>query len=373
VGSWEKLGRNLGLLVLVATLTAATQVGGLAGPPPAGSLSDATAVERAAGPPGAPADDSPLPGPASSSSSTVRPENTDRGVSAPSSNVQLSSGALSAPAASSRTGSAPPSARPTIIVHTVVSGETVTSIAARYGVSVATVAASAGVTDPDRIYPGQKLSFPSVDGVLYVVEPGDTLAAVAERYDVSEQTVASANDITDPKTLAVGRTLIIPGGREPARGEVSSDRTSDPAEGAAVTAASAPGGAAAVPAAVGVTLAWPIRGPISSPYGIRWGRLHTGIDIAAAYGTTIRAAAAGKVTFVGWYGSYGRSVLIDHGGGLSTLYAHASAILVSVGQQVSAGTPVAKVGSSGNSTGPHLHFEVRVDGKPCNPLSYLGE
>jgi murein DD-endopeptidase MepM/ murein hydrolase activator NlpD len=115
-----------------------------------------------------------------------------------------------------------------------------------------------------------------------------------------------------------------------------------------------------------------VLGSVSSRFGPRWGHTHSGIDIAAAYETTIHAAAAGKVIFVGWYGQYGRCVILDHGGGLTTLYGHASSILVHTGDHVQRGDAIAEVGSSGNSTGPHLHFEVRVAGEPRNPLNYLG-
>ena len=118
-------------------------------------------------------------------------------------------------------------------------------------------------------------------------------------------------------------------------------------------------------------LVWPVNGTVVSGYGMRWGRLHEGIDIAASSGTPIWAAAAGTVIHAGWLGGYGNLVVVDHGNGLATAYAHASAILVGVGQQVAQGETVALVGSTGNSSGPHLHFEVRVNGVAVDPLLYL--
>ncbi|MBA3376158.1 MAG: peptidoglycan DD-metalloendopeptidase family protein [Actinobacteria bacterium] len=126
---------------------------------------------------------------------------------------------------------------------------------------------------------------------------------------------------------------------------------------------------AGVPSASGFI--WPMNGAVVSGYGMRWGRLHEGIDIAASTGTPIWAAAAGTVIHAGWLGGYGNLVVVDHGNGLATAYAHASAILVGVGQQVAQGESVALVGSTGNSSGPHLHFEVRVNGVAVDPLLYL--
>ena len=118
-------------------------------------------------------------------------------------------------------------------------------------------------------------------------------------------------------------------------------------------------------------LIWPVRGPITSPFGMRWGRLHPGIDIGAATGTPLKAAASGRVIVAAYSGGYGNLVVIDHGNGLATAYAHQSQIAVSVGQQVSQGQVIGYVGSTGFSTGPHLHFEVRVNGSPVDPMGYL--
>jgi len=122
--------------------------------------------------------------------------------------------------------------------------------------------------------------------------------------------------------------------------------------------------------------AWPVPNArvVSSPFGYRWGRLHAGIDIANGhtYGETIVAAKAGTVTMVkSQSGGYGLHLTVSHGNGYSTLYAHCSSVLVSAGQTVSKGQPIAKVGSTGSSTGPHLHFEVRINGNPQNPLGYV--
>jgi murein DD-endopeptidase MepM/ murein hydrolase activator NlpD len=116
---------------------------------------------------------------------------------------------------------------------------------------------------------------------------------------------------------------------------------------------------------------WPVNGPVTSPFGMRWGRLHTGIDIGASSGTPIHAAASGRVIYAGWMDGYGNLVFIDHGRGISTGYAHQSSIAVSNGQTVTQGQVIGYVGCTGHCFGPHLHFEVRVNGTPVDPLGYL--
>ena len=123
------------------------------------------------------------------------------------------------------------------------------------------------------------------------------------------------------------------------------------------------------PSAAG--LVWPVLGPVTSPFGTRWGRTHEGIDIGAPSGTAIRAAAAGTVIYAGWLGGYGNLVVVDHGNGLATAYGHQSSVAAGTGQAVSQGQVIGYVGSTGHSTGPHLHFEVRVNGVPVDPLGYL--
>ena len=118
-------------------------------------------------------------------------------------------------------------------------------------------------------------------------------------------------------------------------------------------------------------LVWPVSGTVTSSFGARWGRIHQGLDIAASSGTPIRAAASGTVISSGWMGAYGNLVVIDHGGGLATAYAHNSSNAVSAGQRVSQGQTIASIGCTGSCTGPHVHFEVRVNGSPVDPLGYL--
>jgi murein DD-endopeptidase MepM/ murein hydrolase activator NlpD len=123
------------------------------------------------------------------------------------------------------------------------------------------------------------------------------------------------------------------------------------------------------PSAAG--LIWPVSGPVTSPFGMRWGRMHEGIDIGVPFGTPIHAAASGRVIYAGWMSGYGNLVAIDHGRGLSTAYGHQSQLAVSVGQTVSQGQVIGYVGCTGHCFGPHLHFEVRINGTPVDPMGYL--
>ena len=124
-------------------------------------------------------------------------------------------------------------------------------------------------------------------------------------------------------------------------------------------------------------MVYPCAGEITSSFGWRthpilgYQRFHSGVDFGADYGTTIHAADSGTVIFSGWYGGYGNAVILDHGNGISSLYGHTSELYVSEGQTVQRGQSIAAVGSTGLSTGPHLHFEVRQDGDPVDPMAYL--
>lgn len=137
----------------------------------------------------------------------------------------------------------------------------------------------------------------------------------------------------------------------------------------AVVARGSGGGGGGSPSKSG--LIWPVSGPVTSGFGMRWGRMHTGIDIAAGYGAAIVAAKSGTVISAGWNGGYGQATIIDHGGGFSTLYGHQSRIVVSDGQSVNQGQVIGYEGCTGHCTGPHVHFETRVGGSPQNPMNYL--
>ena len=118
-------------------------------------------------------------------------------------------------------------------------------------------------------------------------------------------------------------------------------------------------------------LIWPVNGPVVSPFGMRWGRLHAGVDIAVPSGTPVHAAKSGRVLIAGWVSGYGNYTCIGHGGGLSTCYGHQTSIGVSVGQSVSQGQVIGYSGCTGHCFGPHVHFETRINGVPVNPMGYL--
>jgi murein DD-endopeptidase MepM/ murein hydrolase activator NlpD len=153
--------------------------------------------------------------------------------------------------------------------------------------------------------------------------------------------------------------------------------TTEPASPGTTATGSPTSSVTTTPSTVGSTIPggpafqWPLPGVVTSPFGDRWGRHHDGIDIAGNTGDPIAAAAGGTVILAEWFGGYGNCVMVDHGGGFVTLYGHQSGIAVSEGDTVSAGQTVGYVGSTGHSTGPHLHFEVRVGGVPYDPMLYL--
>jgi murein DD-endopeptidase MepM/ murein hydrolase activator NlpD len=187
-----------------------------------------------------------------------------------------------------------------------------------------------------------------------VLETRDRLSSTRERLGTERK--------TQQKTLASVRE---------SKEKWLADISALQAGSAEITARLRSGGShsSATPSAAG--LIWPVQGVLTSPYGMRWGRMHEGIDIGASTGTLIYAAAGGTVVYAGWEGGYGNLTVIDHGNGLATAYGHQSRLAVSNGQTVSRGQVIGYVGSTGHSTGPHLHFEVRVNGAPTDPLAYL--
>jgi murein DD-endopeptidase MepM/ murein hydrolase activator NlpD len=188
-----------------------------------------------------------------------------------------------------------------------------------------------------------------------------SVTASARKKDAAAQLTGLARDLNDKQRLSAELEARI----KDAEAEDNQAKANEGSLNALLNGAGDPG----VVSRSG--LVWPIKGRITSGFGRRWGRLHAGIDIAAPRGTPIRAARAGKVVFSGWMGGYGNAVIINHGGGMATLYGHQSRRAASVGQVVKQGDVIGYVGSTGHSTGNHLHFETRINGTPQNPRKYL--
>ena len=213
-----------------------------------------------------------------------------------------------------------------------------------------------------------------------VAEVAEAVAArVAEQRVARDRLVASRDSLGVARSETQRTLASIKEDREAFVSEVEALEAQSAVLAAQIQAAQAAATASASPARApssgsGVSAAgliWPVSGSLTSSYGWRWGRMHEGLDIAVPAGTPVVAAAAGTVIQAGWFGGYGNIVVIDHGNGLATAYAHNSTVAVGVGQAVGQGQVVAYAGSTGNSSGPHVHFEVRVNGAAVDPLGYL--
>ena len=241
-----------------------------------------------------------------------------------------------------------------IIDYEVVKGDTLGSIADKFGISIDTIK-WANSLKTEKLIPGQSLRIPPVTGIVHRVGAGDTIYSLAKKYKSDAQKILNfpANDFADLDTFAlnVGQILFVPDGVEPSAAPIF--RT------------------APVPqfiAGAGGKFMWPTQGIITQ-YPVSY---HMAVDIANPSLPPVAAGEAGTVSFAGClrYG-YGCHVIINHSDGFQTLYAHLSSYNVSAGDAVGRGQVIGRVGSTGRSTGPHLHFEVRKNGVPLNPLSYL--
>ena len=230
-----------------------------------------------------------------------------------------------------------------IKTHEVKKGETLWSIANKYEINIDTLIGANDISNMNRIKPGEKIKILPVKGILYNISPGENISSIAKKFDISKKKIINNNGIKNPEKVQTGKTLLLPG----VAPEFSyQDRLEQ-------------------------MFIAPVDSRISSYYGERWGRMHEGIDYAVNPGTKIRAAGAGRVIYSSWSSGYGRLIIIQHQKGLKTLYAHNSELLVNNGEYVHRGEIIARSGNTGNSTGPHLHFEVQVNGRPANPLNYL--
>lgn len=227
--------------------------------------------------------------------------------------------------------------------YTVSPGDNLWNIAKANKVDVDTLIGANDITDMNRIKPGDVIKILPIKGILYRINPGESLWTIARSFDVNLNKIVALNNIDDPDLVKPGKTIIIPG----AKPELGFEQR------------------------ISKKFIAPVSARISSPYGMRWGKLHEGIDYAVNTGTSVKAARDGKIIYSGWSSGYGKTVVIEHRKGVRTLYAHNSELIVYGGQWVKRGQTIAKSGNTGKSTGPHLHFEIQINGKPVNPLNYL--
>jgi murein DD-endopeptidase MepM/ murein hydrolase activator NlpD len=250
--------------------------------------------------------------------------------------------------------------RATIELYTVKAGDTVLGIAARFGIQPETImwANTEIEQNPDRLAIGDRLNILPVNGVLHLVRQGDTLSSLAAKYKVEVDKIISytGNGLaTAEDQLTLGSQLVIPDGTKPFVAAQVPASFVGPAPSDAVKGSG--------------LFSWPTSGSISQRY---WGG-HRAIDIGSWVGAPVKSTDSGYVVLAGggWNGGYGNHVIIDHGNGYSSLYAHLNSIFVRPGESVSRGQQIGTVGNTGNSTGPHLHFEIRYQGVARNPLNWL--
>ncbi len=242
------------------------------------------------------------------------------------------------------------------ITYTVIEGDTLGSIADKFNVSIDTIKWANPKLESDNLAIGVELAIPPVTGLVVKVQKGETIYSIAKKYKTDAQNILNYpfNDFTDLDTfaLAAGQTLVVPDGVMPESKPIYSPQ---------------------LIAQVGTTpgsgqFMWPTQGVITQ----RPVSYHMAVDIANNALPPVLAADSGKVVLVEYLRyDYGRHIIIDHGNGYQSLYAHLSEIYVSVGQTVSKGAVIGKMGSTGRSSGPHLHFEIRQAGRLLNPLNFL--
>ena len=227
--------------------------------------------------------------------------------------------------------------------HVVKPGESLWTIASKHNINIDTLIGANDINDMNQIMPGDELTILPVRGIMYRIGPGDSFSNLVSKYDLDKEEVMQANNIRNSDQLSQGQNIILPGAK-PEFGY--QDRLNQ-------------------------MFIRPVQGRISSPFGPRWGSHHDGKDYAVPIGTPVKAAGGGRVVYVGWSSGYGNTVIIQHQQGMRTLYAHLNSFNVSSGQRVNRGQVIARSGNTGRSTGPHLHFEVRVNGRPVDPAGYL--
>lgn len=233
--------------------------------------------------------------------------------------------------------------------YTIARNDTLDAIARRFNVSLDTLISINGIADVRRLQVGAALKVPNIDGVVYKVQRGDNLSSIATRNNTTILDLVDANDLAS-HTISPGQMLFIPGAR------LSSYDLKK---------------------ALGTLVIWPVSGRISSNFGYRSNpftgirQFHNGLDIVAGVNTPVRAAMDGRVAETGYSSVFGNFVIMTHAGSYQTLYAHLNRIDVRVGQVIGQGKSVGLLGSTGYSTGPHLHFGVFKNGTPTDPMRLL--
>lgn len=273
-------------------------------------------------------------------------------------------GALTAPTISQ--GSASTAPRQTIETYTVVAGDTSSTIAQKFGISLNTLLWANNMTVRSVLAPGKELVILPTSGVVHTVKSGDTLSRIATKYDAPSEDILTFNRLASADDLVVGEQIIVPGGEiqvvVPSRTTAFSSVLTSPTSSAPTTSTIAPS-----VTGTGV-MGWPTDLFVITQY---FGWRHTGVDIDCYYNNDNYASDYGVVQYAGWKGGYGQTVEINHGNGIVTRYGHHSSLYVTPGQQVVKGQALGRCGTTGRSTGTHLHFEVIVNGSFRNPLEYI--
>lgn len=249
-----------------------------------------------------------------------------------------------------------------IIDYTVKAGDSISTIAEEFDISVNTILWENDLSSYSLIKPGMTLSILPVSGLSHAVAKGETLGSIAAKYSIEESDILTTNKLADASLISIGKKLVIPGGKKASLPEYK------PKTYTGFTAIKNIIKASDAQPAAGNKMNWPTQGHIITQY-YSW--RHTGLDVANKVGTPLYAADSGTVVEAGWANGYGNQILVDHGGGKKTRYAHASKLYVSKGDKVTKGETIAAMGSTGWSTGSHIHFEVIINGKKLNPLNYI--
>ena len=255
--------------------------------------------------------------------------------------------------------------RTSIVYYTVQMGDTVSTIARKFNISINTILWANDLNNYGFIKPGNQLTILPYSGIIYTVKSGDTISKIANKYDIEVDKILSCNDLGN--SLKIGQKIIVPGAKKLSEAAPIVTRTTKNYTGISIIKDIIKSPSVVVS---GKKMTWPTQGYRITQY-FSW--KHNGVDIANKIGTPIYAADDGVVIIAagGYNGGYGNTIVIDHGNGKRTRYGHASKLFVKVGDEVEKGENIAAMGSTGRSTGPHLHFEVLINGSRYNPLNYV--